>query len=86
MIGFLDLLITYIVLVNLQEVARSKKFLELLLQVVNFTGYRLIRRPLSDILQLCNIKLNVIFFHLRIFLLLNIVVEKPCFKTLGLDS
>ena len=35
---------TYIVLVNLQEVAGGKKFLELLLEAVNFTGYRLIRR------------------------------------------
>jgi len=33
--------------VNLQEVAGGKKFLELLLEAVNFTGYRLIRRSLS---------------------------------------
>ena len=37
---------TYIVLVNLQKVAGSKKFLELLLEAVNFTGYCLIRRTL----------------------------------------
>jgi len=37
---------TYIVLVNLQEVAGGKKFSELLLEAVNFTGYRLIRRTL----------------------------------------
>jgi len=30
--------------VNLQEVAGGKKFLELLLEAVNFMGYRLIRR------------------------------------------
>ena len=29
---------------NLQEVAGGKKFLELSLEAVNFTGYRLIRR------------------------------------------
>jgi len=33
--------------VNLQEVAGGKKFLELLLEAVNFTGYRLIRRTLG---------------------------------------
>ena len=38
----------YIVLVNLQEVAGGKKFLELLLEAVNFTGYLLIRRTLLD--------------------------------------
>ena len=38
---------TYIVLVNLQKVAGGKKFLELLLEAVNFTGYRLIRRTLG---------------------------------------
>jgi len=32
--------------VNLQEVAGGKKFLELLLEAANFTGYRLIRRTL----------------------------------------
>ena len=37
---------TYIVSVNLQEVAGGKKFLELLLEAVNFTGYHLIRRTL----------------------------------------
>ena len=37
---------TYIVLVTLQEVAGGTKFLELLLEAVNFTGYRLIRRTL----------------------------------------
>ena len=37
---------TYIVLVNLQEVASGKKFLELLLEAVNFTAYCLIRRTL----------------------------------------
>ena len=42
---------TYVVLVNLQKVAGGKKFLELLLEVVNFTGYRLIRRTLY-----CSIK------------------------------
>ena len=31
---------------NLKEVAGSKKFLELLLEAVHFTGYRLIRRTL----------------------------------------
>ena len=31
---------------NLQEVAGGKKFLELLLEAVNFTAYRLIRRTL----------------------------------------
>ena len=36
-----------IVLVNLQEVAGSKRFLELLLEAVNFTSYRLIRRTLN---------------------------------------
>ena len=36
-----------IVLVNLQEVAGGKKFLELLLEAVNITGYRLIRRTLT---------------------------------------
>ena len=35
-------------LVNLQEVAGGKKFLELLLEEVNFTGYRLIRRTLDE--------------------------------------
>ena len=40
---------TYIVLVNLQKVAGGKKFLELLLQAVNFTGYRLIRRTLTQL-------------------------------------
>ena len=46
---FLPLLFktTYIVLVNLQEVAGGKKFLALLLEAVNFTGYRLIRRTLD---------------------------------------
>ena len=34
---------TCIVLGNLQKVAGGKKFLELLLEMVNFTGYRLIR-------------------------------------------
>ena len=34
---------------NLQKVAGGKKFLELLLEVVNFTGYRLIRRTLGKI-------------------------------------
>ena len=38
------------VLVNLQEVAGGKKFLELLLVAVNFTGYRLIRKTLSVLL------------------------------------
>jgi len=33
--------------VNLQEVAGGKKFLELSLEAVNFTGYRLIRRTLD---------------------------------------
>ena len=37
---------TYIVLVNLQEVAGGKNCCLLLLEVVNFTGYRLIRRTL----------------------------------------
>jgi len=37
----------YIVLVNLQQVAGGKKFLELLLEAVNFTSYRLIRRTLD---------------------------------------
>ena len=37
---------TYIVLVNLQEVAGGKNRLLLLLEAVNFTRYRLIRRPL----------------------------------------
>ena len=37
---------TYIVLVNLQEVAGGKKFLKLLLGAVKFTGYRLIWRTL----------------------------------------
>ena len=37
---------TYIVLVNLQQVASGKKFLELSLEAVNFTGCRLIRRTL----------------------------------------
>ena len=32
---------------NLQEVADGKKFLELLLEAVNFTGYRQIRRTLE---------------------------------------
>ena len=35
-------------LVNLQEVAGGKKFLELLLEAVNFTGYHLIRRTLTS--------------------------------------
>ena len=33
---------------NLQEVAGVKKFLELLLEAVNFTGYRLIRRTVPE--------------------------------------
>ena len=33
---------------NLQEVAGGKKFLELLLGVKNFTGYRLIRRTMQQ--------------------------------------
>ena len=37
---------TYIVLGNLQKVAGGKKFLELLLEAVNFTDHRLIRRTL----------------------------------------
>ena len=32
---------------NLQKVAGGKKFLELVLEAVNFTGYRLIRRTLG---------------------------------------
>ena len=38
---------TYIVLVNLQEVAGGKNRLLLLLEAVNFTGYGLIRRTLG---------------------------------------
>jgi len=38
--------------VNLQEVAGGKKFLELSLEAVNFTGYRLIRRTLMLHMQL----------------------------------
>jgi len=34
--------------VNLQEVEGGKKFLELSLEAVNFTGYRLIRRTLHS--------------------------------------
>ena len=37
---------------NLQEVAGGKKFLELLLEAVNFTGYRLIRRTLPPTMLL----------------------------------
>jgi len=37
---------TYIVSVNLQEVAGGKKFLELLLEAVNFSDYHLISRTL----------------------------------------
>ena len=37
---------TYIVLVNLQEVSGSKSCCLLLLEVVNFTSYHLIRRTL----------------------------------------
>jgi len=33
--------------VNFQQVAGGKKFLELLLEAVNFTSYRLIRRTLD---------------------------------------
>ena len=44
---FFFLTTLYIVLVNLQEVAGGKEFLELLLEAVNFTGYRLIRRTLT---------------------------------------
>ena len=33
---------------NLQEVAGGKKFSELLLDAVNFTGYRLIKRTLHQ--------------------------------------
>ena len=39
---------TYKVLVNLQKVAGGKKFLELLFEAVNFTGYGLIRRTLAS--------------------------------------
>ena len=35
---------------NLQEVAGGKKFLKLLLEAVNFTGYHLIMRTLPTIL------------------------------------
>jgi len=38
---------SYIILVNLQKVAGGKKFLELLLEAVNFIGYRLIWRTLK---------------------------------------
>ena len=38
---------SYIVLVNLQEVAGGKKFLELLLEAINFTSYCLIRITLT---------------------------------------
>ena len=37
---------------NFTEVVRGKKFSELLLEVVNFTGYRLIRRTLEISLRL----------------------------------
>ena len=40
---------TYIVLVNRQEVAGGKNYCLLLLEAVNFTGYRLIRRTLLHV-------------------------------------
>ena len=46
---------TYIVLVNLQKVAGVKKFLELLLEAVNFTSYHLIRRTLPMIEPVLNL-------------------------------
>jgi len=42
--------------VNLQQVAGGKKFLELSLEAVNFTGYRLIRRTLLRLKELLNDK------------------------------
>jgi len=50
---------TCIVLVNLQKVAGGKKFLELLLGAVNFTGYRLIRRTLHMVSSLIPFDFNV---------------------------